>query len=129
MASSEFKIPKNFVWTQGSANVKQFAEVLSPYLGGGATNKLVADTKEVVLTNADGDATLTFSSGDAVIQTTGSGADLFIRTLGGDDIILESGDDIRLQGDKGLYDDEAEGGDINIYAGHGSDADTEPCPA
>jgi hypothetical protein len=103
--------------------VQSFAQTLSPYLGG-ATNKLVADTKEVVLTDNAGDATLTFSLGDAVIQTSGSGADLFIRTLGGDDIILESGDDIRLQGDKGTYDAETEGGDINIYAGDGSDGDT-----
>ena len=87
-------------------------------------DRLTSGTKEVVLTDNAGDATLTFSSGDAVIQTTSSGADLFIRTLGGDDIILESGDDIRLQGDKGLYDAESEGGDINLYAGDGSDGDT-----
>jgi hypothetical protein len=87
-------------------------------------DRLVAGTKEVVLTDNGGNAELTFSPGNAVIQTSSSGDDLFIRTLGGDDIILESGDDIRLQGDKGLYDDEAEGGDINIYAGDGSDADT-----
>ena len=86
-----------------------------------ASDRLVAGTKEVVLTDNAGDATLTFSTGDAVIQTTGPGADLFIRTLGGDDIILESGDDIRLQGDQGLFDDEAEGGDINLFAGNGSD--------
>jgi len=87
-------------------------------------DRLTSGTREVVLTDNAGDAELTFNAGTAVIQTSSSGADLFIRTLGGDDIILESGDDIRLQGDKGLYDDEAEGGDINIYAGHGSDADT-----
>jgi hypothetical protein len=87
-------------------------------------DRLTSGTKEVVLTDNAGDATLTFSSGDAVIQTTSSGADLFIRTLGGDDIILESGDDIRLQGDQGLYDDETEGGDINLYAGDGSDGNT-----
>jgi len=94
---------------------------LSGQLGG---DRLIAGTKEVVLTDDFGDATLTFSPGNAVIQTSSSGDDLYIRTLTGDDIILESGDDIRLQGDKGLYDDEAEGGDINIYAGDGSDADT-----
>ena len=88
------------------------------------SDRLIAGTKEVVLTDDAGDATLTFSPGNAVIQTSSSGDDLYIRTLTGDDIILESGDDIRLQGDKGLYDDEAEGGDINIYAGDGSDADT-----
>jgi len=87
-------------------------------------DRLVAGTKEVVLTDNAGDATLTFSPGNAVIQTSSPGDDLFIRTLTGDDIIIESGDDIRLQGDKGLYDDEAEGGDINIFAGDGSDADT-----
>jgi hypothetical protein len=94
---------------------------LSGQLGG---DRLIAGTREVVLTDNAGDAELTFDAGTAVIQTSGSGSDLYIRTLGGDDIILESGDDIRLQGDKGLYDDEAEGGDINIYAGDGSDADT-----
>jgi len=111
-----------YVWNNLGQPVQSFAQTLTPYLGG-ITNKLAADTKEVVLTNNAGDATLTFSSGDAVIQTSGSGADLFIRTLGGDDIILESGDDIRLQGDQGTYDAETEGGDINIYAGGGSDGD------
>jgi hypothetical protein len=90
---------------------------LTSSLGG---DRLVAGTKEVVLTNDAGDATLTFSSGDAVIQTSSPGADLFIKTLIGDDIILQSGDDIRLEGDQGLFDDEAEGGDINLYAGDGS---------
>jgi hypothetical protein len=111
-----------FVWNNFSQPVQAFAQTLTPFLGS-ITNKLAADTKEVVLTNNAGDATLTFSSGDAVIQTSGSGSDLFIRTLTGDDIILESGDDIRLEGDKGLYDDEVEGGDINLYAGDGSDGD------
>jgi len=120
----EFKLSKNYVFNWLGKTLKDFAEALSPYLTNVGSDKLVAGTKEVVLTDNAGDATLTFSSGDAVIQTSGSGTDLFIRTLDGDDIILESGDDIRLQGDKGLYDDEAEGGDINIYAGHGSDADT-----
>jgi hypothetical protein len=117
MAKNNFK----YVWNNLGQSVQTFAQTLAPYLGEIAANKLVADTKEAVLTNDAGDATLTFSLGDAVIQTSGSGADLFIRTLGGDDIILESGDDIRLQGDQGLYDDEAEGGDINLYAGDGSD--------
>jgi hypothetical protein len=84
-------------------------------------DRLVAGTSEVVLTDNAGDAELTFSPGDVTIQTTGAGADLFIRTLGGDDIFIESGDDITLRGDQGLFDDEAEGGDINIYAGDGSD--------
>ena len=112
----------NFVWNWLSKTLPEFGKAISPYVTGSST--LSAGTKEVVLTDDAGDATLTFSPGDAVIQTSSSGADLFIRTLIGDDIILESGDDIRLQGDKGLYDDEAEGGDINIYAGDGSDADT-----
>ena len=120
MAENNFK----YVWNNLGQSVQTFAQTLAPYLGEIAANKLVADTKEAVLTNDAGDATLTFSLGDAVIQTSGSGADLFIRTLGGDDIILESGDDIRLQGDQGLYDDEAEGGDINLYAGDGSDGNT-----
>jgi hypothetical protein len=118
---NEFKLSKNYVFNWLGKTLKDFAEALSPYLTNIGSDKLVAGTKEVVLTDNAGDATLTFSSGNAVIQTTGSGTDLFIRTLGGDDIILESGDDIRLQGDQGLFDDEAEGGDINIYAGHGSD--------
>ncbi len=86
-------------------------------------DRLVADTREVVLTDNAGDAELTFNAGTAVIQTSSSGSDLYIRTLIGDDIILESGDDIRLQGDKGTYDAESEGGDINLYAGDGSDGD------
>jgi hypothetical protein len=88
------------------------------------SDRLIAGNKEVVLTDTFGNATLTFSSGDAVIETLSPGSDLRIRTLNGDDIILESGDDIRLQGDQGLYDDESEGGDINLYAGDGSDGDT-----
>lgn len=87
-------------------------------------DRLVAGTKEVVLTDNGGDAELTFSPGNAVIQTSSSGDDLYIRTLIGDDIILQSGDDIRLEGDQGLFDDEAEGGDINLFAGNGSDGDT-----
>jgi len=97
---------------------------VSDFTSGLQGDRLVAGTKEVVLTDNAGDAELTFSLGDAVIQTTGTGADLFIRTLGGDDIILESGDDIRLQGDQGTYDAEAEGGDINLFAGDGSDGNT-----
>jgi hypothetical protein len=96
-------------------------EDLAGQLGG---DKLVAGTREVVLTDNSGDASLTFNQGDVIIQTSGSGSDLFIRSLGGDDIFIESGDDITLRGDQGLYDDEAEGGDINIYAGDGSDGDT-----
>ncbi len=87
-------------------------------------DRLVAGTREVVLTDNTGDAELTFNPGTAVIQTSSSGSDLYIRTLVGDDIILESGDDIRLQGDKGTFDAESEGGDINLYAGDGSDGDT-----
>jgi hypothetical protein len=94
---------------------------LAAQLGG---DRLIAGTSEVVLTDNAGDAELTFSPGDVTIQTTGAGADLFIRTLGGDDIFIESGDDITLRGDQGLFDDEVEGGDINIYAGDGSDGDT-----
>jgi hypothetical protein len=88
-------------------------------------DRLIAGTKEVVLTDNAGDATLTFSPGNAVIQTSSPGDDLFIRTLNGDDIILQSGDDIRLEGDQGLFDDEAEGGDINLFAGDGSDGNTQ----
>ena len=88
-------------------------------------DRLVAGTREVVLTDNAGNAELTFDSGTAVIQTSGIGSDLFIRTLTGDDIILESGDDIRLQGDKGTFDQIAEGGDINIFAGDGSDGNTQ----
>jgi hypothetical protein len=87
-------------------------------------DRLVAGTKEVVLTDTGGFAELTFNPGSAVIQTSGGGSDLFLRTLTGDDIIIQSGDDIRFEGDKGLYDDSAEGGDINMYAGDGSDGDT-----
>jgi hypothetical protein len=96
-------------------------EDLATQLGG---DRLVAGTSEVVLTDNAGDAVLTFSPGDVTIQTTGLGADLFIRSLGGDDIFIESGDDITLRGDQGTYDAEAEGGDINIYAGDGSNGDT-----
>jgi hypothetical protein len=120
MALPEYKLLKNRLWTWNSSTLKEFANAILPYI---RSTKLVADTKEVVLTNNAGDAELTFSPGDAVLQTSGSGSDLYLRTLTGDDIILESGDDIRLQGDKGLYDAETEGGDINIYAGDGSDGD------
>jgi len=96
-------------------------ENLAAQLGG---NKLVDGDREVVLTDNAGTAELTFDPGNAVIQTSGSGSDLYLRTLTGDDIILESGDDIRLQGDVGLFDAETEGGDINIYAGSGSDGNT-----
>jgi hypothetical protein len=45
MASSEFKLPRNFVWTQGSANLKQFAETLTPLLppAGASTLQQVLD--------------------------------------------------------------------------------------
>jgi hypothetical protein len=95
---------------------------LASSLGG---DRLIAGTKEVVLTDNGGDAELTFSPGNAVIQTSSPGDDLFIRTLVGDDIILQSGDDIRLEGDQGLFDDEAEGGDISLFAGDGSDGNTQ----
>lgn len=89
-----------------------------------ASDRLVAGDREVVLTDNVGTAELTFDPGNAVIQTSGSGSDLYIRTLTGDDIFIESGDDITLRGDQGLFDDETEGGDINIYAGNGSDGNT-----
>jgi hypothetical protein len=95
---------------------------LATSLGG---DRLIAGTKEVVLTDNGGDAELTFSPGNAVIQTSSPGDDLFIRTLVGDDIILQSGDDIRLEGDQGLFDDEAEGGDISLFAGNGSNGNTQ----
>ena len=85
------------------------------------SDRLVAGTREVVLTDNGGDAELTFNAGTAVIQTSSPGSDLYIRTLIGDDIIIESGDDIRLEGDKGFLDSETEGGDINLFAGDGSD--------
>jgi hypothetical protein len=96
---------------------------LAAQLGG---DRLIAGNREVVLGIDDdnNDTTLTFSPGDVIIQTTGAGADLYIRSLGGDDIFIESGDDITLRGDQGTYDAENEGGDINIYAGDGSDGDT-----
>lgn len=87
-------------------------------------NKLVDDTRQVVLTDNTGFAELTFNTGSAIIQTTGTSSDLTISTLSGDDIIIESGDDIILRGDKGTYDQDIEGGDINIYAGEGSDGNT-----
>jgi hypothetical protein len=87
-------------------------------------DRLVAGDREVVLTDNAGVAELTFDAGTAVIQTSGLNADLYIRTLTGDDIFIESGDDITLRGDQGTFDAEAEGGDINIYAGDGSDGNT-----
>ena len=97
--------------------VSDFTSSLQP-------DRLVAGTREVVLTDLGYQAELTFDAGSAVIQTSSSGSDLYIRTLTGDDIFIESGDDITLRGDKGTFDAEAEGGDINIFAGDGSDADT-----
>jgi hypothetical protein len=87
-------------------------------------DRLVAGTREVVLTDNAGDAELTFNPGNVILQTSGAGSDLFIRTLTGDDIFIESGDDITLRGDQGTYDQDVEGGDINIYAGDGSDGNT-----
>jgi hypothetical protein len=86
-----------------------------------ATDRLVAGDREVVLADAGGVAELTFDAGSAVIQTSSPNSDLFIRTLAGDDIILQSGDDIRLEGDQGTFDQEFEGGDIRLSAGNGSD--------
>jgi hypothetical protein len=114
----------NYVWSHISKSLKDFGELISPYVTGAGSDKLAAGDREVTLTDNEGDANLTFNPGTVSIETSGSGSDLYIRTLGGDDIILESGDDIRLQGDQGTYDAETEGGDINIYAGDGSDGDT-----
>jgi hypothetical protein len=86
-----------------------------------ATDRLVAGDREVVLADAGGVAELTFDAGAAVIQTSSPNSDLYIRTLAGDDIILQSGDDIRLEGDQGTFDQEFEGGDIRLSAGNGSD--------
>jgi hypothetical protein len=86
-----------------------------------ATDRLVAGNREVVLADAGGVAELTFDAGAAVIQTSSPNSDLYIRTLAGDDIILQSGDDIRLEGDQGTFDQEFEGGDIRLSAGNGSD--------
>ena len=97
---------------------------VSDFTSGLQSDRLVAGTREVVLTDNAGDAELTFSPGDAVIQTSSSGSDLFIRTLTGDDIFIESGDDITLRGDQGTFDAEAEGGDINLFAGDGSDGNS-----
>jgi hypothetical protein len=120
MAKTKF----NYVWSHISKSLKDFGELISPYITSTGSDKLVAGDREVTLTDNEGDANLTFNPGTVSIETSGSGSDLYIRTLGGDDIILESGDDIRLQGDQGTYDAETEGGDINIYAGDGSDGDT-----
>jgi hypothetical protein len=97
--------------------VSDFTSSLQP-------DRLVAGTREVVLTDNGGDAELTFDAGTVVIQTSSSGSDLHIRTLIGDDIIIESGDDIRLEGDQGFLDSETEGGDINLFAGDGSDGNS-----
>jgi len=121
MATTKF----NYVWSHISKSLKDFGALISPYVT--SSSQLVSGAREVKLTDDEfnNDALLTFNQGgNVIIQTTGSGADLYISSLGGDDIILESGDDIRLQGDKGTYDAESEGGDINIYAGDGSDGDT-----
>jgi hypothetical protein len=121
MATTKF----NYVWSHISKSLKDFGELISPYVTGAGSDKLAAGDREVTLTQDEfNDALLTFNQGDVTIQTSGSGSDLLISTLGGNDIRLESGDDIVLQGDVGLYDDGNEGGDINIYAGDGSGGDT-----
>jgi hypothetical protein len=97
---------------------------VSDFTSGLQPDRLVAGTKQVVLTDNSGTAELTFDPGRVVIQTSGSGSDLYISSQTGDDIFIESGDDITLRGDQGTYDAEAEGGDINLYAGDGSDANT-----
>lgn len=83
-----------------------------------ASDRLVAGSKEVVL---DPSGNLTFNTGTSRIQTTGSNADLYISTVGSDDIYLESGDRINLYAGEGLYDQQAEGGDVFLRAGNGSD--------
>ena len=111
------------VWSHIGKTLKEFGELISPYITGAGSDKLAAGDRKVTLTDNEGTANLTFNPGTVYIETSGSGSDLYIRSLSGDDIILESGDDIRLRGDQGLYDDEADGGDIFINAGTGSDGD------
>lgn len=84
------------------------------------SDRLVAGTREVVLTDNMGDAILTFDPGSATIQTSGIGSELILSTLTGDDISLESGNDISLQGGGGLYDTQDAGGDISISGGKGA---------
>jgi hypothetical protein len=114
----------NYVWNYLNKSLKDFGNTISPYItsaGGG----LRAGTKQVTLTDDDGTTKLVFSAGTSAIETTGIGSDLYIRTIGGDDVRIEAGDDIRLTGGQGIFNDISEGGDINIYGGDGSDGDTE----
>lgn len=93
--------------------------------GGGESHdadKLTADTRTVTL---DSDGVLTFNAGTARISTATTGNDLTIfshddmtiSTVGGDDIMVNAGDRIQLQG--GNKTGSGEGGVINLYAGDG----------
>jgi hypothetical protein len=89
-------------------------------------DRLIAGLRQLVL---DTTGTLTFNSGSATIKTTGTNSDLTITTVGGDDIFINSGDNIELRGGDQAIDSENEGGDINLIAGNGaggttSDADS-----
>jgi hypothetical protein len=117
----------NYIWNYLNKSLKDFGSVISPYVtsGGGGGGGLRSGGSELTLTDNDGETNLTFSAGTAVIETTGTGSDLYIRTIGGDDVRIEAGDDIRLIGGQGIFNDTSEGGDINIDAGNGSDGNTE----
>jgi len=115
----------NYIWSYLNKSLKDFGDTISPYVTSAGSGGLRTATKEVTLTDNAGVSTLTFSAGTAAIETTGAGSDLYIRTIGGDDIRIEAGDDVRLTGGQGIFNDISEGGDINIYGGDGSDGDTE----
>jgi len=93
--------------------------------GGGASHdadKLTASSRTVTL---DSDGALTFNAGTARISTATTGNsltvfahnDMTISTVGGDDILVNAGDRIQLQG--GNKTGSGEGGVINLYAGDG----------
>jgi hypothetical protein len=100
----------NRVWNYISATLQEFANVLSPYIGGGTNLK--AGTKELTL---DDTGSLILNTGDLTIATDPNN---------GDDIVINATDRLTLQAGDKLINNENTGGRLQLYAGDGSDGDT-----
>lgn len=99
----------NRVWNYISSSLQDFANVLSPYMGGG--NNLKAGTKELTL---DDTGTMTLNTGDLTITTD---------SINGDDIVVRATDRVTIQGGSKLLNDSNPGGYAYLYAGDGSSSD------
>lgn len=99
----------NRVWNYISSSLQDFANVLSPYMGGG--NNLKAGTKELTL---DDTGTMTLNTGDLTITTD---------SINGDDIVVRATDRITIQGGDKLLNNSNNGGPAYLYAGDGSSSD------